>query len=255
MRNRLANNIAHSARHEIPRLYDTSDRVRNHASRQFLSIINHSDYRNIQSPDASSSERQRYSLECLITSVNTESAASFALALIKEFGSIGKILAQSKEALARIIGDDYAVIQLLHAAREALTEGLFAEVPRQLISSTDQSLIDYLLATMGSLSHEALRILFLDRANRILGDEIVSVGSVHSMTVYPRTIFKRVFELSASAIVMVHNHPGGSVEPSECDINFTKTLIMLGKPLEIAIKDHIIIADTKWYSFLRQGLI
>jgi DNA repair protein RadC len=164
-------------------------------------------------------------------------------------------LAQSKEALSRIIGNEDGVIQLLHAAREALAEGLFAEVPRQLVSSTDQSLIDYLVATMGSQPYEALRILFLDRGNHMIGDEILSTGSVHSMTVYPRTIFKRVFELSASAIVMVHNHPGGSAEPSECDINFTKTLMMLGKPLEIAIKDHIVIADTKWYSFLRQGLI
>jgi DNA repair protein RadC len=255
MGKRTANNFADSSYIEIPGLFSSPSRIRDHAGGRFLSVTDHSDNRDIQSSGPTSSERQRYSLERLIASVNSECAALFALVLIKEFGTIGKILAQSKEALSRIIGNEDGVIQLLHAAREALAEGLFAEVPRQLVSSTDQSLIDYLVATMGSQPYEALRILFLDRGNHMIGDEILSTGSVHSMTVYPRTIFKRVFELSASAIVMVHNHPGGSVKPSECDINFTKTLMMLGKPLEITIKDHIVIADTKWYSFLRQGLI
>jgi DNA repair protein RadC len=194
-------------------------------------------------------------LERLIIPVNAESATTLASALILEFGSIGKVLAQNKEALSRIIGEDEKVIDLLLATRAALTDGLYSELPKRLVSSTDQSLIDYLVLTMGNQPHEEMRILFLNRINQIVADETLCTGSLYSMTVYPRTIFKRAFELSASAILMVHNHPGGSVEPSELDISFTKTIIMLGKSMEVAIKDHIVIAGSKWYSFLRQGLL
>jgi DNA repair protein RadC len=255
MGKRIANNFVNGSHNEIPRFFDSSSRIWNHAGSKLLSVVDHSDYRNIQSPNAPSGAPLRCSLERLIIPVNAEFAAAFASALILEFGSIGKVLIQSKEALSRIIGNEENVIELILATRAALTDGLFSELPKRLVSSTDQPLIDYLVLTMGSQPYEEMRILFLDRINQIVADEILSTGSVHSMTVYPRTIFKRAFELSASAILMVHNHPSGSVEPSEFDISFTKAIIMLGKPMEVAVKDHIVIAGSKWYSFLRQGLI
>jgi DNA repair protein RadC len=255
MGKRITNSFVDSSHSEIPRFFDPSCRLWNNAGGKLLSVVNHSDHRNIQSPKTATQERQQCSLERLIVPVNAEFAAALASALIIEFGSIGRVLTQSKESLSRIIGDEEIIIELLLATRAALNDMLHSQLPKRLVSSTDQPLIDYLVLTMGSQTFEEMRILFLDRINQIVADEILCTGSVHSMTVYPRTIFKRAFELSASAILIVHNHPGGSVEPSELDISFTKTIIMLGKSMEVTIKDHIVIAGSKWYSFLRQGLI
>jgi DNA repair protein RadC len=178
-----------------------------------------------------------------------------ASALIEEFNTLGRVFGESAESLERIVGRNRKVTQLLQAAQAALVESLYSEIHLRRICSTDQRLIDYLVASMAPQPVECLRVLFLDRGNHLIGDEIMSTGSVSALTAYPRNIFKRTFELSASAIILAHNHPGGCAEPSRCDIDFTKRLAALGKPLEIDVKDHIIIADTKWFSFLRQGLL
>lgn len=176
-------------------------------------------------------------------------------ALIKEFRSLHRILSESNEAVERVIGRDSKVTALLKAAQNAIVVSLMSDIQHQVICSTDQRLIDYLVFSMGSQSVEQLKILFLDRANRLIAEEIMAKGSLTSITAYPRNLFKRAFEHSASAMLIVHNHPGGSIEPSRCDISFTRELVALGRPLEIDIRDHIIIAGTKWVSFLRQGLL
>jgi DNA repair protein RadC len=191
----------------------------------------------------------------LIAAVAPAESGSISDALLTEFSTLGRVFVESRESLERVIGVNRAVVQLLHAAHSALVECLRSDLPKQLMSSTDQKLIDYLMVSMGSGSQEVLRVLFLSRSNHLVGDEILCVGSLHSMMVYSRCIFKRAFELSASSILIVHNHPGGNVEPSESDISFTKTLAALGKPLEVEVKDHIIVTQNRWLSFLRQGLL
>jgi DNA repair protein RadC len=240
---------------EITRLFDSPDRLCDDAGGEFLPLAHHSDHRYVSASEQTQEERQRSILETLITAVAPTEARPIADALLSEFITLGRIFVESRESLERVIGSNRAVAQLLHAAHSALVEGLRSDIPMRLLSATDQKLIDYLVVGMGSHSQELLRVLFLNRSNNVVGDEILCVGSLHSMTVYSRCIFKRAFELSASSIIIVHNHPGGSVEPSESDIGFTKSLVLLGKPLEVEIKDHIIVTQNNWFSFLRQGLL
>jgi DNA repair protein RadC len=194
-------------------------------------------------------------LENLIAVVDPNNAQEIAAVLIAEFGSIGRVMNESYASLRRVIGDKISVINLLRAAQNVLIDGLLSELPHQLVSSTDQRLLDYLVATMGCRSRETLRVMFFNRSHHLVADEIVASGSVSSLTAYPRNIFKRAFELSASSVLIIHNHPGGSIEPSNADIDFTEKLAGLGLQLEVEVKDHIIIAGSKWFSFLRRGLL
>lgn len=182
-------------------------------------------------------------------------ANSLASVLLEEFSSLGRIFAETREAIERVIGSNFDVTDLLHSARNACVESLASELQLRTVKSTDQALIDYLAVSMGSDPEERLRVLFLDRTRRLIGDEVIALGSLSSLTVYPRNIFKRTFELSASAILLVHNHPGGSVEPSQSDIDFTRQIITAAHLLEVEVCDHIIIAGGRWFSFSRQGLL
>jgi DNA repair protein RadC len=250
-----ANHIVDSARYKTTGLFNPSSSLWDNASGKLLPFIDATCNRNIQTSAAPTIERQRSTLEQLLASVSPKKAASISVDLMNEFGSLRRVLAESKEVLERVVGNRPKVTQLLHATNLTIIESLYSEIPVVLVSTTDQHLIDYLVISMGSKSIETLRVLFLNRGNHLIGDEILASGTLSTMTAYPRNIFKRAFELSASSILLVHNHPGGSVQPSPCDIKFTANLVALGRPLEIEIKDHIIVAGIKWFSFLRQGLL
>lgn len=250
-----ANHLADRARDKNAQLFNTSPRLRHHAGIEFLSVTDHFDDRHIRSSKTTASERQRSALEALIANVAPAQAPSLASALLDEFSSLGRIFAQTREAIERVVGQSSDVTELLHAARDACVESLAYEVQLRTVKSTDQALIDYLAVSMGSNPVEQLRVLFLDRSRHLIGDEVIASGSLSSLTVYPRTIFKRTLELSASAILLVHNHPGGSVEPSPSDVNFTKKIITAAQMLEIDVCDHIIIAGARWFSFAKWGLL
>ncbi|MGH6868056.1 MAG: JAB domain-containing protein, partial [Methylocella sp.] len=94
---------------------------------------------------------------------------------------------------------------------------------------------------MAFLDHEEFRVLFLDKKNHLIADEVQGVGTVDHAPVYPREIMRRALELSASAIILVHNHPSGDPQPSTDDIYLTHQIIAVGKPLKVGVHDHLII--------------
>jgi DNA repair protein RadC len=250
-----SNHFANFTRNPTVGLHASSSSLCDHAGIQFLSAARGFDSRHIQSPSSSSHEPHRSALEKLIANVAPNQAASFAKALIDEFYSLGRVFSETPESLRRVIGPCHQVIELIGAAHAAMKIGLRCEVEHISVEATDQRLIDYLVMSMGSLSVEQLRVLFLDHGNRLVGDEVLASGTLKTLTAYPRNIFRRGFELSASSILLVHNHPSGQVKPSKCDIEFTKKLKALGHQMEIDVRDHIIIAESRWFSFLRGGLM
>lgn len=250
-----SNHIANFSRHTADGLYHSSNSLRGHAGGELLSATDNSGSRNIQPPVATSCEPHRSALERLIANVAPHDAANFANALIHEFRSLGRVFAESPESLQRVIGPSHHVIALLEAAHDAMEVDLRCEIQHIQIQATDQRLIDYLVMGMGSLSVEQLRVLFLDRRNRLVGDEVLASGTLTTLTAYPRNIFRRAFELSASGLLLVHNHPSGRAEPSHCDKEFTKKLKAIGHQMEIEVKDHIIISGPRWFSFLRGGIM
>ena len=117
------------------------------------------------------------------------------------------------------------------------------------------ALIDYLQLAMQHESAEHFRILFLDRKNILIRDEVQSRGTVDHTPLYPREVVKRALELAASAIIMVHNHPSGDPTPSPADIEMTRQVVAALSQVNVTVHDHIIVGKNRHTSFKTQRLI
>jgi DNA repair protein RadC len=164
-----------------------------------------------------------------------------AKSLIEKFGSFGEVVAAPATRLAEIKGlGDAAIteLKLVAAAAQRLARG---EVKRRPVLSSWSSVLDYCRAAMAFAEKEQFRILFLDKRNQLITDEVQQVGTVDHTPVYPREIVKRALELSATAVILVHNHPSGDPTPSQADIQMTKAIVDIAKPLGISVHDHLIV--------------
>ncbi|NEW91594.1 DNA repair protein RadC [Rhodopseudomonas sp. BR0M22] len=164
-----------------------------------------------------------------------------AKALIARFGSFAEAVQAPAERLREVGGlGDAAVIEmkLVAAAAARVTKG---QVKQRTVLSSWSAVIDYCRTTMAFADKEQFRILFLDKRNQLIADELQQVGTVDHTPVYPREIVKRGLELSATAVIMVHNHPSGDPTPSQADIQMTKSIMAIAEPLGIAVHDHIIV--------------
>lgn len=135
---------------------------------------------------------------------------------------------------------------MLRTARIAVIEAMqsdFAGIP---IDMADPRVSQYLMTSMGALSEEALRILFLDGSRRLIADEQLQWGTLDQLALYPRAIFRRAMEHNAAGIIIVHNHPSGDPSPSENDVRVTRMLADLGRSLDVEIIDHIIVTSSEW---------
>jgi DNA repair protein RadC len=119
---------------------------------------------------------------------------------------------------------------------------------RPVLQSWSQ-LIEYCHASMAYSSNEAFRVLFLDKKNLLIADEVQQEGTVDHTPVYPREVIKRALELSACAIVLVHNHPSGDPTPSRADIEMTRRIVEAAENLGIVVHDHVIIGRNGHASF------
>ncbi|MGA2637957.1 RadC family protein [Methylocella sp.] len=164
-----------------------------------------------------------------------------AKALIARFGSFAEVVSARPERLAEIGGLGEAaivVIRIIEAAARRLAKSSIEKRPSM---SSFTAVVDYCRTAMAFLDHEEFRILFLDKKNFLIVDEVQGVGTVDHAPVYPREIMRRALELGASALILVHNHPSGDPEPSTEDIYLTHQIIAVGKSLKIAVHDHLII--------------
>ena len=178
-----------------------------------------------------------------------------AKALIARFGSFAEVVSAEPERLMEVKGVGPAVateIKLIQAAALRLSRGKV--INRPLLSSW-KAIIDYCHAAMAFAETESFRLLFVDKKNQLIADEVQQTGSVDHTPVYAREVIKRALELSASAIIMVHNHPSGDPTPSMPDIEMTKKVIAAGTTLGILVQDHIIIGRKGHVSFRNLQLI
>ncbi|HVG50332.1 MAG TPA: DNA repair protein RadC [Xanthobacteraceae bacterium] len=161
--------------------------------------------------------------------------------LLEIFGSFGEVIAAPPARLAGIKGLGDAAItefKIVAVAAQRLARG---EVKRRPVLSSWSSVIDYCRAAMAFGEREEFRILFLDKRNQLITDEVQQTGTVDHTPVYPREVVKRALELSATAVILVHNHPSGDPNPSHADIQMTKNIVDIAKPLGISVHDHIIV--------------
>ena len=169
--------------------------------------------------------------------------------LIATFGSFPEVISAPPARLAEIKGLGAAAItelKIVHAAAIRLARG---QVRKRPILSSWSSVIDYCRTPMAFAEKEQFRVLFLDKRNQLIVDELQQTGTVDHTPVYPREVVKRALELSATALILVHNHPSGDPTPSHADIQMTQTIIDVARPLGIAVHDHIIVGRDGHASF------
>lgn len=182
-------------------------------------------------------------------------AESVSRLLIAEFGSLGAALAATGSRRKRLLAGYPAAARHLEAITAAMLHALQGEVLSGTEIAGTEALARYLRAVMGYGTCEQIRILFLATGNRLLADEMMFQGSIDSAPLLPRPIIFRALELGASGLIIVHNHPGGSPEPSPADLDATRALACACRPLEIIVHDHLIVARGGWTSLRMTGLM
>ena len=175
--------------------------------------------------------------------------------LIREFGSFAEVIGAPDERLATVAGLGETAIAELKIVRAAALRLMQGEIRQRPVLGSWSEVLGYCRAAMAFEAREQFRILFLDKRNHIIADEVQQRGTVDHTPVYVREIVKRALELSSSAIILVHNHPSGDPTPSRADIDMTKTIASAAKPLGILVHDHLIIGKEGHTSFRSKGLL
>jgi len=181
-------------------------------------------------------------LEMALFGANSRSdTKKLAKDLIAEFGSFAAVIAAPRERLEDVDGVGEGAIAALKVVEAAARRMLRGEIERRAVLSSWSAVLDYVRAAQAFAAKEQFRILFLDKRNQLIADEVQQEGTVDHTPVYPREVVKRALELSATAIILVHNHPSGDPTPSAADIEMTKRIARAAEPLGVALHDHIIV--------------
>ncbi|HMH65946.1 MAG TPA: DNA repair protein RadC [Rhizomicrobium sp.] len=178
-----------------------------------------------------------------------------AKALLARFGSFAEVIATPRARLLEVKGVGEAVanhLKIVEAAAQRLAKT--AVMGRPALSSWS-ALLDYCTAAMARSQTEEFRVLFLDRKNVLIADEVQNRGTVDHTPVYPREIVKRALELGASSLILVHNHPSGDPTPSKADITMKREITAAAKALSIAVHDHLVVGRAGHASFKSLGLL
>ncbi|GHD61524.1 DNA repair protein RadC [Thalassobaculum fulvum] len=175
--------------------------------------------------------------------------------LVARFGSFAEAVSAPADALARVDGMGEASVAALKTAHAAATRLLGQAIRDRPVLSSWSQLLDYCRVAMASLPVEEVRVLYLDRKNRLIRDERQGRGTVDHTPLYPREVVKRALELGASALIVVHNHPSGDPSPSQADIAMTRQLSEAAAALGLVLHDHLIVARGGHTSFRSAGLL
>ena len=175
--------------------------------------------------------------------------------LMEKFKKISELINADKDKVLSVTGPNDSVYILLKLMREITKRSLKEEIAKKNVISSWTALINYLRFAMSFKNVEQLRVLFLNKSNELIADEVLSNGTIDQTLIYPREVVKKSLYYSASAIILVHNHPSGSSRPSKSDIEMTRSVIAVCKAVDIEVHDHIIICKSDFYSFKKNLLI
>ncbi|WP_367718784.1 DNA repair protein RadC [Nitratireductor sp. GISD-1A_MAKvit] len=178
-----------------------------------------------------------------------------AKALMQRFGSLPEVLGAPEHLLREVQGIGTSAARDIKTAAALAQRMLKAELRDRKILTSWSQVINYCTAVMAHEEREQFRVLFLDKKNQLIADEVQQTGTVDHTPVYPRELIKRALELSATAMILVHNHPSGDPTPSRADIDMTQTIVDTARPLGITVHDHIIVGKKGHASFKGLQLI
>lgn len=191
----------------------------------------------------------------LMTAIPRRDTKPLAKTLLTRFGSFAGVLNADPKALALHpgMGDtSAAALKIVALAARRLARTALQEAP---VLGSWQSLIDYLTIDMAHLTHERVRVLYLDSKNRLVLDDLVTDGSLDEAAIHPREVVKTALDVGAAALILVHNHPSGSPEPSRADVQITNRIAEAGRLIGITVHDHVIIGREGHVSLKAKGLI
>jgi DNA repair protein RadC len=190
----------------------------------------------------------------LFAAIPRRDVKPLAKQLLTEFGDLWSITHSTPERLRKFRLSDSAIALLLGAGALALRSQR-QNISQQPVLNSWQRIVDYCRAAMAHDIKEQFRLLFLNRKNLLLFDEVHQSGTIDHAAVYPREVVKRALEVGAGALILVHNHPSGDARPSTADIDLTRAIVAACQPLDIAVHDHLIIGKSDVASFKNLGLL
>jgi DNA repair protein RadC len=189
----------------------------------------------------------------LFRSIPRTDTKPVAKALLARFGSLAEVLGAPVELLCEVKGVGQSVALDLKIVAASAQRAMKSQIKGREVLSSWQQVLDYCKATMAFEDREQFRILFLDKKNTLIADEVQNVGTVDHTMAYPREVLRRALALSATAVILAHNHPSGDPTPSRADIDMTKAIIDALKPSGVTVHDHIIIGKKGFASM--KGLL
>src|SRR5689334_12027141 len=175
--------------------------------------------------------------------------------LIDRFGSFAEAISAPIERLREVKGLGESAIGELKVVQAAASQFARGQTKKRTVLSSWSNVLNYCRTAMAFADKEQFRILFLDKRNQLIADELQQTGTIDHTPVYPREVIKRALELSATAIILVHNHPSGDPTPSSADIVMTEAIIDIAGPLGISVHDHLIVGKNGHASMKGMRLI
>lgn len=180
----------------------------------------------------------------LFRAIPRQDVKPLARRLLDHFGDFNRVLTAPPARLTEVAGVGPAVVQELHIVEAAAQRLARSRVMHRPVLTSWDALLDYCHTAMAHHQIEQFRVLYLDRKNVLIADEEQARGTVDHVPVYPREIMRRALELTASALILVHNHPSGDPTPSSADVQMTRQISDVARPLGITVHDHIIIGKS-----------
>lgn len=173
--------------------------------------------------------------------------------MLRVFGSLSNVMVATPEQLAQVKGLGPSSVVFLQVVQQLALRVRREKLVGQPVLASRLELMDYLYTKFGQCTREEFHVLYLDAKMKLLGDEMLFAGTLHEIATSPRDILKRALELNASGIIVAHNHPSGSPEPSAPDIYFTQQLVQAAVALGVDVHDHVIVGTESHFSFRGSG--
>jgi DNA repair protein RadC len=191
----------------------------------------------------------------LFSAIPRKDVKPLAKKLLEKFKSFTNLISLDKDKLLSVKGTNESLYVNFAVMRELVDRVLKQKITGQNIIASWSALVDYLKVTMSSMPLEQFRILFLNKKNILIADEVLSHGTIDQAAIYPREIIKRALFNEASSIILVHNHPSGSPQPSKSDIDTTARIVETCHTVNISVHDHVIIGNNDYFSFKSNMLL
>ena len=196
-------------------------------------------------------------LELLLTyTVIRKNCRGIAKNLLEKYGDLYTILQQSEEELQKNKYMTERTVVFLKLLSEIIENGLYKKIHNKKISITSNiKLLNYLKCSLLKRDIEVFKVLFLNTQNELMKEEELFYGTIDRSTVYIRELIKKILNYNAKSVILVHNHPAGSLKPSQADIALTRKIKEIFEGIEIRLLDHIIISEKGYFSFLEGGIL